>query len=209
MLALHAASRTLLAAAAFASFGAAFVTTPMVARGDAGVSAGLQPPVTVRPVTTILTEIVPQRDPFAGGDAPALHSSAAPQQAPVTMPALPLPQIPAALRALPPNAGAGDTAFPFGAAVARSSAVVTAVITGPHPYALVDEGGTTRVLTVGDRIDGDAITAIGAGGVRLSRGTLLAVAPASGTVLPPQLPAPAVAPAVPVPTPLPPNPGGR
>ena len=95
------------------------------------------------------------------------------------MPAIaPLPQIPAALRALPPNAGAGDNPFPF-ATGARTSAVVTAVITGPHPFALVDESGTTRILTVGDRIDGDAIVAIDAAGIRLSNGPTLAVERAS------------------------------
>ncbi len=38
MFALDAASRAVLAATAFAAFGAAFVTTPIVARGEAGIA---------------------------------------------------------------------------------------------------------------------------------------------------------------------------
>jgi hypothetical protein len=173
MFALDAGSRTALAAAAFAAFGAAFVTTPIVARGDAGVVAIPIPSVAPLPAQIALADVVPRRDPFAGGDTPATRPSPGSPQTSIAMPALPaLPQIPAALRPLPPNAGAGDAAFPF-ATGARTSAVVTAVITGPHPFALVDDGGATRVLTVGDRIDGDAIAAIDADGVRLSGGTAL------------------------------------
>ncbi|HEV2737770.1 MAG TPA: hypothetical protein VGU66_04230 [Candidatus Elarobacter sp.] len=183
MFELDAASRALLAAAAFTAFGTAFVTTPIVARSDAvavvepaRTSASLAP-------RTVFADVVPRRDPFAGGDAPA-RASMSPPQAQIAVAANPpLPQIPAALRPLPPNAGVGDGTFPF-ASGTRIAAAVTAVITGPHPFALVDEAGTTRVLTVGDRIGGDAIVAIGADGVRLSGGTVLAVARASETAHP-------------------------
>jgi hypothetical protein len=177
MFALHAGSRALLAAAAFAAFGAAFVTTPIVARGEPGTVAEPQAPFASPVVRTALADVPPRRDPFAGGDTLAPRSNMPEAHVPIAMPAIPaFPQIPAALRALPPNAGAGDGAFPF-ASGPRTAAIVTAVITGPHPFALVDEGGTTRVLTVGDRISGDAIAAIGAAGVRLSDGTTLAIAP--------------------------------
>lgn len=194
MFALDAASRAALAAIAFAAFGAAFVTTPIVARGDAGVITVPTPTVIALPTSTAVADVVPRRDPFAGGDKPAARSNAPPPQMRTALPPSPtLPQIPAALRALPPNAGAGDTAFPF-ATGARTGAVVTAVITGPHPFALVDEAGATRVLTIGDRIDGDLIVAIGADGVRLSGGTMLAVARASETGSPLPSPARAVLP---------------
>jgi hypothetical protein len=181
MFALDAGSRTALAAAAFAAFGAAFVTTPMTARGDAGIVAGSAPSVQSLPQAARLPDVPPRRDPFAGGDAPAARRGTAPPQAPPTMPALqPLPPIPAALRALPPNAGAPDGAFPF-ATGPRTTATVSAVITGPHPFALVDDGGTTRMLTIGDRIAGEQVVAIDATGVRLSSGTVLRVArPISG-----------------------------
>ncbi len=208
MFALDAASRAALAAFAFAAFGAAFVTTPIVARSDGGVIAVPTPSVVALPASAATADVVPRRDPFAGGDGPPVRTDAAAPQGPSAVPPVPaMPQIPAALRALPPNAGAADTAFPF-ATGARSGVTVTAVITGPRPFALVDESGTTHVLTVGDRIDGDLIVAIGADGVRLSGGTMLAVARASETV---SLPAPAraVAPVLA----LPPHPraisGGR
>jgi hypothetical protein len=176
MFALDAVSRTVLAAAAFAAFGAAFVATPIVARGDAGVVADPTPSITALPRPTAVADVPPRRDPFAGGDIPPALPGSAPPQAQPGMPAIPpLPQIPAALRSLPPNAAAADAAFPF-ATSPRTTAAVTAVITGAHPFALVDDGGTTRVLTIGDRISGDPIVAIDANGVRLSSGTTLAVA---------------------------------
>ncbi|HYW53375.1 MAG TPA: hypothetical protein VE826_05365 [Dongiaceae bacterium] len=215
MFALDAASRAVLAATAFAAFGAAFVTTPLVARGDAGIAPDAAPSVVPLRPRTALADVSPQRDPFAGGDTTASPSNAASPQAPVVMPAMPpLPQIPAALRALPPNAGAGDAPFPF-ATGARTSATVPAVITGPHPFALVDESGTTRILTVGDRIDGDAIVAIDAAGIRLSNGLMLAVERATDSSAPPPsparaiLPAPMLAPAPPLPPLARPNSGGR
>jgi len=173
MFALDAASRAVLAATAFAAFGAAFVTTPIVARGEAGVAADPSPSVVSLPARSALAEIAPRRDPFTGGDTPAARLGAISRQALVAMPAIPpFPQIPAALRPLPPNAGAGDAAFPF-ATGAHTTASVTAVITGPHPFALVDDGGPTRVVTIGDRVGGDTIVAIDADGVRLSGGTTL------------------------------------
>jgi hypothetical protein len=213
MFALDAASRAALAAAAFAAFGAAFVTTPIVARGDAGPGAGPAPTVVPLRARTALADVLPRRDPFAGGDTSAARAHPLSPQAPVAMPAIQaVPQIPAALRALPPNAGAGDNPFPFGAG-ARTSAVVTAVITGPHPFALVDEGGATRVLTVGERIDGDAIVGIDAAGIRLSNGTTLAVERAadSGAPTPSRamVPAPMLAPARTLPPPARPISRGR
>ena len=162
MFALDAASRAALAAAAFAAFGAAFVTTPMTARGDSGAIADRMPSVTSLPQRTALHNVLPRRDPFAGGDAPPARSSVVP----------PLPQIPAALRPLPPNAGASDAGFPF-ALAPHSSAAVTALITGPQPFALIDDAGTTRMLTIGDRFAGETIVAIDADGVRLSGGLTL------------------------------------
>jgi hypothetical protein len=179
MFALDAVSRTALAAAAFAAFGAAFVTTPMTARGDAEAIADPAPSVTTLPRPATLADVQPRRDPFAGGDAPAARSGAAPQTQ-LAVPAIPpLARIPAALRPLQPNAGAADAPFPF-ATAPRTTAAVNAVITGPHPFALVDDGGTTRVLTIGDRIAGEPIVAIDANGVRLSGGTTLAVARSTG-----------------------------
>ena len=89
--------------------------------------------------------------------------------------------LPSGLAPLPPNAGAGDVAPPFTipvpAPAQQPPARVTALITGTHPFALIDEGGTTRLVTLGDRIGDDAVTAISGTGVRLANGRLLPLAP--------------------------------
>jgi hypothetical protein len=81
--------------------------------------------------------------------------------------------IPPALGPLPPNAGAGEP-FPFAAEPVR----VEALITGRHPFALVDDGGATRIVAPGDRLAGETIAAITAGGIRLADGRSIVVAPA-------------------------------
>jgi hypothetical protein len=208
MFALDTASRALLAAAAFVAFGAAFVTTPIVARGEAGAVADAVPAAASLAPRTVFVDVIPRRDPFAGGDVTA-RTGIPGLQAHVSGPAMPpLPQIPAALRALPPNAGAGDGTFPF-ASTTRTAATVTAVITGPHPFALVDEAGTTRMLTIGDRIGGEPIAAIDANGVRLSGGTTLAVARTSESIQSPPAVHAIAAPPVAVPSPAHQIPGGR
>lgn len=89
--------------------------------------------------------------------------------------------LPYDLGPLPPNAGAGDAAprfvMPAAAPAQRPPARVTALITGTHPFALIDEGGTTRLVTLGDRIGEDAVTAISGVGVRLANGRTLPLAP--------------------------------
>jgi hypothetical protein len=100
--------------------------------------------------------------------------------------------VPAVLGPLPPNAGAPRAASPFGAPppfgapspFAAPPVRVTAVVTGAHPFALVDEPGTTRLVTVGDRVAGQTIAAITADGIRLANGAVLTVAPGSSPVLP-------------------------
>ncbi len=66
---------------------------------------------------------------------------------------------------------------------------VTAIITGAHPSALVDENGTARIITVGDTFAGARVTRIDVRGVRLGNGFTLAVAAADATP-PPSLPMP-------------------
>jgi hypothetical protein len=201
MFALDRYSRTLLAAAAFAAFAGAFVTAPFVARGAAGDDVVRAAPATPASTPATFAVVLPRRDPFAG-EPPAVHPSNAP------MP--PLSEIPAAIRPLPPNAGASYSVLPFAAPLR-----ITAVVTGAHPFALVDEGGTTRVVTIGDRIDDVAIIAITTSGVRLVGGATLPVAPAPSTGLPsPSLPvslssSPAQPPLPPSPVSQPPIPGGR
>jgi hypothetical protein len=112
-----------------------------------------------------------------------------------------MPTVPAAIGPLPPNAGAGGGPFPPAPATR-----VTAVMTGAHPFALVDEGGTTRIVTTGDEFGGAVIAAIRIDGVHLISGAIVPLTtPASA-----QSPAPErhVRPsAIPSPPPLPGGPG--
>lgn len=121
------------------------------------------------------------------------------------MPAIPEGTIPATLAPLPPNRGALGTplsnagAAPgslagvgpsapslamYGALAAPapqigSSVRVTAVITGTHPYALIDDAQTARLVTLGDRIGEDTVAAITADGVRFAGGRTLPLSPVS------------------------------
>lgn len=55
------------------------------------------------------------------------------------------------------------------------TARVTAVVTGPHPYAMLERAGVHIIKGLGDRFDGVAITAIDISGVVLANGQRLRV----------------------------------
>jgi len=189
VLAVSRASRTLFAVAAFAAFAGSFVTTPFAARGAADLAgAELHPARSATPAA--LTVVLPRRDPFAGAALPAPStervSSLSAMPGNTRMPALPaLPAfpapaagaaIPATLGPLPANAGAPDPPF---ATSPNAGVRVTAVVTGAHPYALVDDARTARLVTLGDRIGDDAVVGIAADGVRLRRGGTLPLSPST------------------------------
>jgi hypothetical protein len=174
VLALGPRSRSALGALALVAVAGAFVATPLAARSSAvdAAAAGTTmaaPTAEARSVAVIL----PRRDPFAGG-LPTEHAAATPSAAGALSA---LPPLPAALGVLPPNAGALGAVSPF-----VSTARVTAIVTGPHPFALVDEGGSTRVVATGERIGTETIAAIGAAGVRLANGRTLRIASADSTL---------------------------
>ncbi|HKU66884.1 MAG TPA: hypothetical protein VJP85_03815 [Candidatus Baltobacteraceae bacterium] len=58
---------------------------------------------------------------------------------------------------------------------AGPAAVVTAVVTGPSPRALVDDGARVRVVGIGDVLGSKRIVSIDAVGVHLENGVLLPV----------------------------------
>jgi hypothetical protein len=163
MLTLDRNSRVALAFAALLAFAGAFSTTPSTATGAAA-------PVTLsigrraEAKSAGVAMVVPRRDPFAGG----VRAVVAPVVRPVTVPVF--PAVPSALGPLPPNAGARGSLFSF-----APSDHVSAVVTGSHPVALIDDGSTTRVVEVGDRYDGASIVAIDASGVHLSGGATVPV----------------------------------
>ncbi len=167
MLALGPRSRAALSAIAFAACAGAFAATPPAARSSIEARPTAPAPST-RPEPPVVA-IAPHRDPFAV-DASTARAARAPSMSAALAA---LPPIPATLGVLPPNAGASGMVVPFAA-----RATVTAIVTGPHPFALVDEGGSTRIVGTGERIGAETVAAIGIDGVSLANGTTLRVAPA-------------------------------
>jgi hypothetical protein len=166
MLPLHRSSRVALGTAALAAFSAAYLTTPIVARSQSGSldHAPVRASAAPEPRTVI---VAPRRDPFAGAPIAEVGASAAGPSEPAPR----MPSVPAAIGPLPPNAGAGSGPFPLAAPLR-----VTAVMTGAHPFALVDEGGTTRIVTTGDEFGGAVIAAIRFDGVHLASGAIVPLA---------------------------------
>jgi hypothetical protein len=164
MLALDRTSRVALACAGLIAFAGAFSTAPTTAHGEP-VPTVIATATVPASTPTRFVVIEPRRDPFAGGMPPAVEP--APRTA-VTQP--PFPAIAPVLGPLPPNAGAGGGAFPFPAAEH-----VSAIVTGAHPFALIDDGSTTRLITIGDRCGGQRIVTIDPDGVHLEDGTTLPV----------------------------------
>lgn len=70
---------------------------------------------------------------------------------------------------LPPNAGAAQT--PLGSD--RASALLVAVASGPDARALVEIGGTLRIVAIGDHLGESVVTKIGTTGIVLSDGERL------------------------------------
>jgi hypothetical protein len=178
MIALSASSRAAFCGAALVAFAAAFAVAPVVARGAAAVPA-TPVPISPSPVPASLAVVLPRRDPFAGALPPFRRSASPSSDAssvtpPRAVPLAPAPQFPAA--AMPLTAPSGMLTAPSRPLDQPARAFdprVTAVVTGAHSSALLDEGGSTRLVTVGDRIGDDRIVAIDLDGVLLARGTLL------------------------------------
>lgn len=169
MIALHRPSRAAIATLAFAAFAAAVALTANGGAGASDAGAVVTPSAVPLPSATILAFTLPHRDPFAGG-APLAKTAA--------RPALPqLPAIPAAIGALPPNLRASSTAVR-----------VTAIVTGAHASALVEEGDTVRLVAPGDAFNDDRVAAIDGEGVHLARGGTLRVTPAISLPLMPTAP---------------------
>jgi hypothetical protein len=175
-------SRAALAVAAFGSFAGAYVTTP-IAPGTAKPAGPLvQPLATPPPTPTPSTVVIPHRDPFAGEPTPETAPRPVSAEPTTSTGALPRTLLP-----LPPNAGAPPEAFSLGSppqppppttpSAPTIPVRVTAVITGAHPYALIDEGETTRLVTLGDRVADDSVAAISSLGIRLSNGRAVPLVP--------------------------------
>jgi hypothetical protein len=202
MLRLGPRSRAALAVAGLTAFALAYAATPLVA-GEDVTPLAIDSPVllTLKPApapsiaVAAVVAIAPRRDPFAGipeaHDANPVPNAAPGAGQPAAIPTLPpLPSLPALLGAigvLPANAGAG-------LGPPSEPVRVTAVITGTHPSAIVEDRNGTRIVTLGDLVGDDHVDAIDAAGVHVAHGTVYPVSPAGQpTPLPPvwTLPMPA------------------
>jgi len=163
MLALGPTSRAALGCGALLAFAGAFAAAPLTVYGAAGTTAPIVAARTPAKPVRIVT-VVPRRDPFAGGLPPVVQSVARPAIGP------PLPPIPPAFGPLPPNAGARSGLVPL-----MPAEHVSAIVIGAPPYALIDDGSTTHLVTLGDRLGDATIVAIDAAGVHLTGGTTLSV----------------------------------
>jgi hypothetical protein len=159
--ALHPISRALLALAGIIALAAAFAGTPLIARGGASAVPLVAARAADPSFAPAGAATVPNRDPFAGGDDELRATPAARASLP------PIPSIPSALAALPPNAGAAGVEF------AAPGPRLAAVATGSHPYALVTDGASIRIVSVGEPLAGSVVTAIDGAGLRLADGTRL------------------------------------
>jgi hypothetical protein len=151
---MHPSSRRLLAAAALACFIGAFALTPLEVRSRAG-----------------------ERQPVALAQAPPLARNVHTDE-PVGD-----PFVPRAVDADAPAAVVSPIVRPSPVVVhidRSERARLLALVTGAHPEALIDDDGTTRLVGIGDRLEGAAIAGIGDGTVTFTDGRHIALSREAG-----------------------------
>jgi len=139
---------------------------------NAGGETAVRPPPPIQVPGERIALVAVRRDPFA--------EPVPPSPLPATPPA-PRTLVSEKMETLPGNL-ANDTipAVPGSAAdPVASGPRVTAVVTGPHPYAMIETGGVHEIKGLGDSVGGVTIVAIAIDGVRLRDGRRLAVDPAA------------------------------
>lgn len=155
---------TLLGAGALTCYVAAIVLAPAHVRSQLDgrlAKETVQPPARVEPLPAAVS---PDGDAFA----PRATIDDDPSPAPPPSAPQPLPRLLTA-----PNVLARPLPLPL------PSTHVTAIATGTQPTAIVDSGGTTRVVGVGDALDGSTIERIDQKGIALADGRQLLLEPAS------------------------------
>ncbi len=119
--------------------------------------------------------IAPRRDPF--GERPSRNeprSGGSPAARSASVTATPLPPVPG-IPVLPANAGAGLPRIALAADEAPTNAIVRAVVTGDHAFALVEVRGAVRIVARGDRIGGGVVAIVDAAGILLDSGKRLSL----------------------------------
>jgi hypothetical protein len=158
-------SRAALATLAVLCFAAAFALTPNDAQSALPETVITERMANPEPADTVVTsDITPMRDPFlvANVERPSV---------PAPMAAFP----PTALTPLPSNLSETTLpTLPLGQ-IAGPTERVSAIISGPHPYALVTNGNQTRLVSAGDALFASRVTAISIDGVTLANGLTIHV----------------------------------
>ena len=127
-------------------------SSSIAAARETGAAGTVAMPALPGPIT--FPGFVLKRDPFAPRDAAAAASSVSSSKALVSGQADEIGIV------LPPNAGAGGTS------------AVRAIVVGERTRALVDFGGSVRVLAVGDTVGTVKVVRISPAGVTFSDGSI-------------------------------------
>jgi hypothetical protein len=173
-------SRIAIVAVAVLGGAYALAYAPARARNASDVTVAFAPP-TAGPTDDETPMTVPvARDPFAEPaptSMPAPLAPAAHGELGLGMPHIgPLPgNLPGDL--IPSIPGSVPDATVALAGGATGAARVTAVVTGAHPFAMVETGGVHELKGLGDRIAGSPVVAIDLDGIRLKNGVRLTVDP--------------------------------
>jgi hypothetical protein len=164
-------NRRWIVAASLACFVAAYALTPSEVRSRA--STRFSPAARPSPVVAAarLAPLPASGDPFV----PQLADDAS---ASAPLPARPPVDVDALSRIGPLPANLGATSSPLLFAVRRDAYVSAIALGGPHPSALIVDGGISHVVGVGTLVDGATVSGIDVDGVRLTDGRTLAL-PAS------------------------------
>ncbi|MGD0473589.1 MAG: hypothetical protein ABSB70_10255 [Candidatus Velthaea sp.] len=171
-------SRSAIAMLSALGAAAAIGLTPSPPQRLLVATAGPPLPRVLQSVADPVAPVLVVRDPFAEPTPPAVLAATLPVRLPHRQFG---PQLSETVEPLPNNL-ASDTipALPDSAPDPDPAAPrVSALVTGPHPYAMLDTGGIHEIKGLGDRVGGVTIVSIGLDGVRLRDGKLLGVDPAA------------------------------
>jgi len=158
LLPLARSKRTLLAAGALMCYAAAIVLAPGDVRSQLDGGRPKEPSPLQAHADPLPAPVAPDGDAFA-------PRAAIDDDPPAVPPPPPLPRLVTAPNVL---------ARPL------PSTHVTAIATGTQPTAVIDSGGTARVVSVGDAVDGSTIERIDEDGVELANGRRLLLQPVPG-----------------------------
>jgi hypothetical protein len=152
--------RPLFAAAALLCYAAAIILAPTGARSQLDSRARVADVAEAR-VEPAPPAIAPERDAFAPRASVEDDPPPVPPAAPAQLPRLPVSHLAPA---------------PAPSAVASHLA---AIVTGTHPTAIVDSAEGSRLVSIGDALDGSTVVEIATDAVVLANGKRLTLEPAA------------------------------